>query len=166
MTDQKKSGCGRPAGRRKTAKIEISIEPEVKEKLIASIDEKYGADTIEILKVTINQMDFEDSYNAAIAAKSIAQQEQAKQKIENDTAIAKAEADKKVAITNAEATAEALRIAAQAEADANRLLEESLTDRVLKNRFYEKWDGALPKVMGESSVLMNDPKVKAAYLGS
>ena len=46
-------------------------------------------------------------------------------------------------------------MAAQAEADANRLLEESLTDRVLKNRFYEKWDGALPKVMGESSVLMD-----------
>ncbi len=135
--------------------VRSRIEPEVKEKLIASIDEKYGADTIEILKVTINQMDFEDSYNAAIAAKSVAQQEQAKQKIENDTAIAKAEADKKVAITNAEATAEALRIAAQAEADANRLLEESLTDRVLKNRFYEKWDGALPKVMGESSVLMD-----------
>lgn len=34
MTDQKKSGCGRPAGRRKTAKIEISIEPEVKDEFM------------------------------------------------------------------------------------------------------------------------------------
>ena len=28
MTNKKKSNCGRPAGRIKTAKIEISIEPE------------------------------------------------------------------------------------------------------------------------------------------
>ena len=27
--------CGRPAGRRKTAKIEIAIEPEVKEEFMA-----------------------------------------------------------------------------------------------------------------------------------
>ena len=30
MTNKKKSNCGRPAGRIKTAKIEISIEPAVK----------------------------------------------------------------------------------------------------------------------------------------
>lgn len=30
MTNKKKNSCGRPAGRRKTAKIEISIEPAVK----------------------------------------------------------------------------------------------------------------------------------------
>ncbi len=29
MTNKKKSNCGRPAGRIKTAKIEISIEPAV-----------------------------------------------------------------------------------------------------------------------------------------
>ena len=31
MTNKKKSNCGRPAGRIKTAKIEISIEPAVKD---------------------------------------------------------------------------------------------------------------------------------------
>lgn len=30
MTNKKTNSCGRPAGRRKTAKIEISIEPAVK----------------------------------------------------------------------------------------------------------------------------------------
>ena len=133
--------------------IRSRIEPMVKEKLTASVAEKYGNDTISILKVVINQMDFEDSYNEAIAAKSIAQQEQAKQEIENATAIAKAEADKKVAITNAEAKAETTRIAAEAEAEANRVLEASLTDAILKAKFYETWNGELPRVMGEGTVI-------------
>ena len=133
--------------------IRSRIEPLVKEKLTASVAEKYGEDTISILKVVINQMDFEDSYNEAIAAKSIAQQEQAKQEIENATAIAKAEADKKVAITNAEAKAETTRIAAEAEAEANRVLEASLTDAILKAKFYESWNGELPRVMGEGTVI-------------
>lgn len=137
--------------------VRSKIEPMVKENLAKSIDEKYGEGTIEILKVVINQMDFEDSYNQAIAAKSIAQQEQAKQEIENATAVAKAEADKKVAITNAEAKAESIRIAAEAEAEANKLLEESLTDAVLQNRFYDTWDGKLPQVVGSNDMLIDIP---------
>lgn len=146
----------------KSAMVELSvkdvtnrnkIEPMVKDKLAASLNEKYGENTITVLKVVINNMDFEESYNQAIAAKSIAQQTYEKQQIENETAIAKAEADKKVAITNAEAKAQATLIAAQAEADANKLLVESLTDAVLKSKFYEKWNGELPTVMGEGTVI-------------
>lgn len=129
------------------------IEPSVKETLQASLNEKYGEDTISIFKVVINNMDFEASYNNAIAAKSIAQQTYEKQQIENETATAKAEADKKVSITNAEAKAQATLIEAQAEADANKLLVESLTDVVLRSKFYEKWDGKLPTVMGENTVI-------------
>ena len=50
-----------------------------------------------INKVVINNMDFEEAYNTAIQQKSIAQQNADKQKIENEAAIAKAEADKQVA---------------------------------------------------------------------
>ena len=106
--------------------VRSKIEPLVKEELAESIDEKYGSDTISVLKVVIDQMDFEESYNNAISDKSIAMQRQAQQEIENNTAIAKAEADKKVAIANAEAEAEATRIAAEAEAAANKLIAESL----------------------------------------
>lgn len=129
------------------------IEPLVKDKLAASLTEKYGEDTVVIQKVVINNMDFESSYNEAIAAKSIAQQTYEKQQIENDTAIAKAEADKKVSIMNAEAKAESTRIAAQAEADANKMLSDSLTDEVLRSKYYDKWNGELPKVMGENAVI-------------
>ena len=48
-----------------------NIEPLVREKLASSTSEKYGEGTVEVLKVIINQMDFEQSYNDAIAAKSI-----------------------------------------------------------------------------------------------
>ena len=146
----------------KSAMVELSvnevtnrskIEPLIKDKLSSSLIEKYGDETITILKVVVNNMDFEQSYNDAIAARSIAQQTYEKQQIENNTAVAKAEADKKVAITNAEAQAESTLISAQAQADANKLLVESLTDSVLRSKFYEKWDGKLPTVMGENAVI-------------
>lgn len=129
------------------------IEPLIKEKLNQSLADKYGEETVTVMKIVINGMDFEDSYNNAIAEKSIAQQTYEKQKIENDTAIEKAEADKKVAIANAEAQAEAKRIAAQAEADANEKISASLNDDVLQSKFYDKWNGELPQVMGENAVI-------------
>ena len=140
--------------------VRSKIEPLVKEKLAESVDEKYGSDTISVLKVVIDQMDFEESYNNAISDKSIAMQRQAQQEIENNTAIAKAEADKKVAIANAEAEAEATRIAAEAEAAANKLIAESLTDEILKSKFYEKWDGKLPSVMGDNAVISSIGETK------
>lgn len=147
----------------KSAMVELSvsnvtnrttIEPLVKEKLNASFVEKYGEGAIIIKKVVINNMDFEDSYNAAIAEKSIALQNQQKQEIENQTAIAKAEAEKKVAIANAEAKAEAMRIEAEAEAEANKTISESLTDEIIKNKTVEKWDGKLPVVTdGDGTII-------------
>ena len=51
------------------------IEPLVLEKLNASLAQKYGEGAVTVLKVVINAMDFEEAYNAAIQAKSVAQQE-------------------------------------------------------------------------------------------
>ena len=135
--------------------VRSRIEPLVKEKLQASLDEKYGAGTVSVNKVVINDMDFEDRYNEAIAAKSIAQQNLEKQQIENETAISKAEADKAVAVAKAEADAEATRIAAEAQAEANRKLSESLTDALVDYRKVEKWDGALPVVSGSASAIVD-----------
>lgn len=142
------------------------IEPLVLEKLNTSLIEKYGENAVVALKVVVNNMDFEASYNEAIAAKSIAAQNQERQEIENQTAIKKAEADKQVAIANAEAEAEAKKIRAQAEADAllieaeaeaeaNRKLAESLTDEVIENKTIEKWDGKLPTVTGDNGTIID-----------
>ena len=133
--------------------VRSKIEPIIKQELQKSMDERYGANKITILKIVVSQMDFEESYNKAISEKSIAQQAQEKQKIENETAVAKAETDKKVAITNAQAKAESTKIAAQAQAEANEKLKSSLNEQILKSKFYEKWDGKLPSVMDSDTVI-------------
>ena len=46
---------------------------------------------------------------------------------------------------------------AEAMAEANRILSESLTDEVLKQQYYEKWDGKLPTVMSDSNGIIIDP---------
>lgn len=122
------------------------IEPLAQQKLSESLEQKYGADTVYVNKVVINNMDFEEAYNEAIQQKSIAQQTADKQKIENEAAIAKAEADKQVAITNAEAEARKTEIAAEAQAEANRKLADSLSENLIEYQKIEKWDGKLPTV--------------------
>ena len=77
------------------------------------------------------------------------------QQIENKTAVEKAEADATVKITQAMAEANAKLISANAEAEANRLVEESLTDNILKDKTIEKWNGELPKVTGENGMMLD-----------
>lgn len=124
------------------------IEPLVQTKLAESLNQKYGEDVVFVNKVVINNMDFEDAYNTAIQEKSIAQQNAAKQKIENEAAIAKAEAEKQVAITNAEAEAQKTAIEAEAQANANKMLSESLSDTLIRYQEMQKWNGALPQYVG------------------
>lgn len=51
-------------------------------------------------------------------------------------------------IEKAKAEAEAMKMLAEAQAEANRLLTESLTDEILAQMYYEKWDGKLPYFYG------------------
>lgn len=78
-------------------------------------------------------------------------------KIENEAAIAKAEADKQVAITNAEAEAQKTSIAADAQAEANRKIAESLSDTLIEYQKIQKWDGKLPIVSGSNALVSIDP---------
>lgn len=137
------------------------IEPLAQEYLQSSLNDKYGKGTIFINKITISNIDFEDSYNQAIADKQNAQLAYEKQKIENQKNVEKAEADAKVAKIKAQGVADSALIEAKGQAEANRELEKSLTDNVLKNRFYDTWDGALPKVSGEAGIILSSD-----FLGS
>ena len=131
------------------------IEPLVMKILQKSLNDKYGENVVYINKVIVNNADFEDSYNKAIAAKQQAKLKAEKQEIENQKAIDKATADAEVKKTNAKAAAEAKLISAQAEAKANKLLEESLTDKILQEKYINKWNGELPStVVGEDVGIM------------
>lgn len=60
-------------------------------------------------------------------------------------------------LEKAEAEAQAILIAAQAQAEANRLLAESLTDEILAQMYYEKWNGELPYLYGANDALIEVP---------
>lgn len=122
------------------------VEPLSMQNIQKALDEKYGEDVVIINKVVIANTDFEDSYNQAIAEKQTAQLAYEQQQIENQKKIEAAEADAKVKTTQAQGKADAAVIKAQGEADANKLLNDSLTNKILQQMYLEKWDGALPKV--------------------
>lgn len=130
------------------------VEPEIVTALQNSVNGKYGEGVLIITKVVVADIDYEDDYQAAVAAKQKAQLQYEKQQIENQKAVEKAEAEAKAKIKKAEGDAEAKRIAAEAEAEANKKIAQSLNDKVLSNKFYEKWDGVLPKVSGDASVML------------
>lgn len=119
------------------------IEPKALNNIQDSLNDKYGKDVIYVNKVTINNADFEESYNKAIADKQKAQLAAEQQEIENNKAIAKAEADAKVAVEKA-----------QGKADANEILKKSLSDEVLKDKYIEKWNGQMPNVVSDGSSVM------------
>lgn len=74
---------------------------------------------------------------AAIDEKFASEQQLVIQQNKNEANIAKAEAE-----------AQALILAANAQAEANRILAESLTDEILAQMYYEKWNGELPYLYG------------------
>ena len=83
----------------------------------------------------------------ALDAKFASEQELVIQQNKNEAAIAKAQAE-----------AEAVIIAAKAQAEANETLAKSITDAILEQMYYEKWDGKLPNVYGaDGGVLIPTP---------
>ena len=81
-----------------------------------------------------------DNRVTAMQKKQQAEAEQETIKVQNNTKILQAKAD-----------AEAKKIAAEGEAEANRIISESLTDEVLKQMYYEKWNGVLPNTIAGNS---------------
>lgn len=144
------------------------IEPLAQEMLQKSLNEKYGEDVVFINKIVIDNIDFEDSYNQAIAAKQTAQLAYEQQQIENQRSIERAAAEAEVKKTqaqaeadakmiSAQANADAMRIEADAEADANQKITSSLTEEILRKMYYDTWDGVLPSVYGADGTLIEVP---------
>lgn len=148
--------CMKSATAKYTAEQLITERAAVGDEVKASLDTKLNDYGIYIEKFNIVNFDFTEEYNNAIEAKQVAEQNLLKTKTEQEQAIviANAEADKKVIA--AEAQAKATLTEAQAQADANRLLEESLSDKVIAYEQIQKWDGVLPKVTGSDSGLLID----------
>ena len=129
------------------------IEPKAKDNIQKSLDEKYGPEVVYVNKVVINNATFDAEYDEKIAKKQQAQIDYETKQIENKKNIEKAEADATVTKTNAKAKADAKVIEAQAEADANKAISDSIDENVLRNKYYERWDGKLPTtIVGDDSL--------------
>ena len=136
----------------KRTQINAELDVYLREKF-----EPYG---IIIDTVNFTDISVDDETAAAIQKKVNAQQELELANIEAETARIQAEKDKQVAsikaeqeIITAEADAKALLIAAEAEAEANRKIAESLTDELIEKIKYEQWNGELPKVSGNDTII-------------
>ncbi len=148
------SSASKTASRAQTADVVTDrsvIEPAVKEQLQQTLDDKYGEGRVAVKTVIINNIDFEDSYNQAIAEKSNAIQRQQRQAIENQTNIDKAKAEADAARECARGDADAERIRAEGKAEANRTIANSLSEATQRQDAIEKWNGELPRYVGGDS---------------
>lgn len=138
-----------------TAEELITERAVVGEEIKTTLEQKVKDYGIIIEKFNIVNFDFSSEFNAAIEAKQVAEQNLLKTKTEQQQAIVIAEAEAKKKTIAAEAAAQATLTEANAQAEANRLLNESLTDLVIKNEQISKWNGELPKVVSDASALFD-----------
>lgn len=130
-----------------TAEELISKRPEVKEQIKESLIARLTSFNIIVDDISITNFDFSKSFNDAIEAKQVADQQV--QKAQRDLQRIEVEAKQKIAQATAEA--EALRLQRQVlSADLLRLREIE-NERVA----IEKWNGKLPDVTGGTIPFIN-----------
>ena len=127
-----------------TAEQSVTNRVLISDGLVEGLNSKLNDQGLYVTDVNIIDFDFSDAFITAIEEKQVAQQQ-----------LLKAETEKDTAITNAHAAAEAEKIKAAGTAEANKLLNDSLTDKVIENKKIEKWNGQLPKVTGGSGTIID-----------
>lgn len=121
---------------------------------------------INIISVSIENIDFTDSFTDAVEAKQVAAQRKLQAEIEQEQATMEAEqaaerkriaaeAEAEVQKINADAAAYSVHVQAEAEAEANKKIADSLTSDLIQYQELEKWNGELPSFYssGEGTVL-------------
>ena len=109
--------------------------------------EKFKPYGITISNVSLINVQVDKKTREVINNKIAAQQDAETQKIKNKTKVDKAKAD-----------AEAKKIQAEGEAKANRMIQDSLTDNIIRQQYIDKWDGKLPKVQSGKDSFIIDMK--------
>ena len=140
--------CMKSATAKYTAEQLITERAAVGDEVKTALDAKLNTYGIYIEKFNIVNFDFSQEFNSAIEAKQVAEQNLLKTETEQKQAITIAEAQAKQKVIAADAEAEAIIKQAQAQADANKLLEASLSGKVIAYEQIQKWNGVMPKVTG------------------
>jgi regulator of protease activity HflC (stomatin/prohibitin superfamily) len=124
----------------------IAKRPLVKQKAQEMVTQRLGAFHILVDDFSITDFKFSPEFEAAIEAKQVAEQEALQKNYE----LQKAHKDAEIAVTRAEGEKKATIARAQAKSEEQRLLQMTVTERVLELKRIEKWDGTMPKVVGSS----------------
>lgn len=135
-----------------------SISPAVEQAIKDAVGEEYY---VNIVTVVLTNIDFSDAFELAVENKMIAEQAKLKADYENETKIAKAEAEAQAKLKEAQAEieiakakAEAMKIAAEGEAEANKIVDESITQKIIDKIIADTWDGELPAVVGQGDFIL------------
>ena len=135
------------------------LSEQIREGLYQELKD-YG---INVISLSIENIDFTDAYTDAVEAKQVAAQRKLQAEIEQSQMTMEtqqqaerqrinAEAAANVARINADADAYAVKVRSEAEAEANKLIAGSLTESLIRFNEIKVWDGKLPVYMaGEGS---------------
>jgi len=132
-----------------TAEALVTKRPEVADAIHTALTQRLQRHGIEIDEFSVTNFKFSDSFDAAIEAKTVAEQQ--KLKAERDLERIRVEAEQRVAQAGAEA--QAVKLAAEAQAVALKSQREAVTPELVELRrveaqikAIEKWNGVLPQV--------------------
>ena len=134
------------------------VSAAITEHLNNKLNNEYG---INVSSALIIDVQLDDTLMAKVQAKEQAKQDAEKAELDKQTAIAQgeankaqAEADSEVKRIQAEAKAEQTRIAAEAESDANKMINESISEELIKMK-----EAEARLEHGWVTVQANDPNV-------
>ena len=138
-----------------TAENLVSLREALSNHIRESLSAEMAGYGINIISVSIENIDFTDAFTDAVEAKQVAAQKKLQAEIEQQQKTMEtqqqaerqriaAEAEAAVAKINADADAYATRIKAEAEASANTLIAQSLTDSLIRFTQISRWNGQLP----------------------
>ena len=146
------------------------LSEQIREGLYQEL-QNYG---INVISLSIENIDFTDAYTDAVEAKQVAAQRKLQAEIEQSQMTMEtqqqaerqritAEAAANVARINADADAYAVKVRSEAEAEANKLIAESLTEPLIRFNEIKAWDGKLPTYMaGEGGTTIPVLQMSAA----
>ena len=149
-----------------TAENLVANRQKLSESIRDGLSEELQSYGINVISLSIENIDFTDAFTDAVEAKQVAAQrklqaeiEQAQMTMETQQQAERqrinAEAAANVAKINADADAYALQVRSEAEAEANKKIAESLTENLIRFNEIKSWDGKLPTYMaGEGSSTM------------
>ena len=141
-----------------TAENLVANRQKLSESIRDGLSEELQSYGINVISLSIENIDFTDAFTDAVEAKQVAAQrklqaeiEQAQMTMETQQQAERqrinAEAAANVAKINADADAYAMKVRSEAEAEANKMIAESLTENLIRANEIKAWDGKLPVYM-------------------